>query len=56
MKSELICGALNMTIQRRGLTPKSAKGLILQNDRGSQYCSKAYRKIIKKYLFAESMS
>lgn len=56
MKSDLVCRALQMAIRRRGITPSNCDGLILHSDRGSQYCAKAYRKIISHYGFVQSMS
>ena len=33
-----------------------SKGLVVHSDRGSQYCSHAYHKIIKQHQFTGSMS
>ena len=35
---------------------RPSQGLIVHSDRGSQYCSHAYHKIIKQHLFTGSMS
>ena len=35
---------------------RPSKGLIVHSDRGSQYCSHAYHKIIKQHQFIGSMS
>lgn len=35
---------------------KPSEGLIVQSDRGSQYCSHEYRNMIEKYGFQGSMS
>jgi len=52
MKSQLVCDALKMaTWQRR---PKA--GLIHHSDRGSQYASKAFRKLLRINGFKGSMS
>ncbi len=48
----LVCEALNAAISRRG----SLKGVIVHSDRGSQYCSTAYREIINRRRFIGSMS
>ncbi len=42
MKASLCCDALMMALARRG----SVAGLIHHSDRGSQYCSEEYRKIL----------
>lgn len=52
MKSSLVCDALKMALcQRRPLS-----GLIIHSDRGSQYASKAYRRLLKSYGCIGSMS
>ena len=43
MTQQLMCDALTMALFRRGFP----KGVIIHSDRGSQYCSKAYQKLIK---------
>ena len=43
MTQQLMCDALLMTLFRRGFP----KGVIIHSDRGSQYCSKAYQRLIK---------
>lgn len=52
MKSELVCDALEMALALRG----SPTGVIVHSDRGSQYCSGPYQKLIKKYSLKCSMS
>jgi transposase InsO family protein len=52
MTADLVCKALNMAIKNKG----PSQGLILHCDRGSQYCSYAYHKIIKRHHFKGSMS
>ena len=52
MTADLVCRALNMGIKNK----RPAKGLIVHSDRGSQYCSHAYHKIIKQHQFTGSMS
>ena len=52
MTADLVCSALNMAINNK----KSNQGLIVHSDRGSQYCSHAYHKIIKRHQFIGSMS
>ncbi len=43
MTQQLMCDALTMALFRRGFP----KGVIIHSDRGSQYCSEAYQKLIK---------
>jgi putative transposase len=52
MKAQLVCDALEMAIWQR--RPKA--GLIVHSDRGSQYASKRYRRLLKKHGFIGSMS
>ena len=52
MKSQLVCDALEMAIWQR--RPKD--GLIHHSDRGSQYASKAFRRLLKRHGFQGSMS
>jgi len=52
MKAQLVCDALMMAIWQR--RPKA--GLVVHSDRGSQYASEAYRKLLKAYGFIGSMS
>jgi len=52
MHSRLVCDALTMAIWNR--QPK--KGLICHSDRGSQYASKKYRKLLKSNGYLGSMS
>jgi len=52
MKAQLVCDALTMAIWRR--QPKA--GLIHHSDRGSQYASKAFRRLLKVNGFKGSMS
>ena len=52
MTSQLVYNALNMAIRNQ----KPDKGLIVHSDRGSQYCSHEYRKILEKCGFQGSMS
>lgn len=52
MKAQLVCDALEMAISQR--RPKA--GLIVHSDRGSQYASKIYRRLLKKHGFIGSMS
>lgn len=52
MKATLVCDALKMAIWRRRPKP----GLIHHSDRGSQYASKAFRKLLKQHKFRGSMS
>lgn len=52
LKKELVCSALTMALFRR----KFPKGVIVHSDRGSQYCSYEYRKIINQNNLIGSMS
>lgn len=49
---DLVCSALIMALFRR----KFPEGVIVHSDRGSQYCSDRYRKLIKNYKLIGSMS
>ncbi|WP_390922452.1 IS3 family transposase [Parasedimentitalea psychrophila] len=52
MKRDLAIRALNMAIALR----RPPKGCIHHSDRGSQYCSQDYQKILRQYGFKVSMS
>ena len=52
MHSQLVCDALTMAIWNR----QPAEGLICHSDRGSQYASKKYKKLLSKNGFLGSMS
>jgi transposase InsO family protein len=52
INKELVCNALMMALFKR----KYPKGVMVHSDRGSQYCSKKYLNIIKKYKLIGSMS
>jgi len=52
MKASLVCDALTMAIWQR----KPSAGLIVHSDRGSQYASWQYRRLLKKNGFVGSMS
>jgi len=52
MTADLVCRALNMAIKNK----RPNQRLIVHSDRGSQYCSYDYHKIIKKHKFKGSMS
>jgi transposase InsO family protein len=52
MTQALVCNALMMALFKR----KFPKGVIVHSDRGSQYCSTSYRKIIKDNKLIGSMS
>lgn len=52
MTSDLVVNALQMAIDRR--RPRSE--LIVHSDRGSQYCSDAYQRLLKKHKLKCSMS
>ena len=52
MTSDLVCDALTCALFRRGMP----ENVIIHSDRGSQYCSKDYRALIKKQNSHQSMS
>ena len=52
MKARLVCDALRMAIWRR----QPQAGLIVHSDRGSQYASREYRRLLKIHGFMGSMS
>ena len=52
MKAELACDALTMALWRRGFP----KGVLVHTDRGSQYCSDKYQKLLDKHKLVCSMS
>jgi len=52
MTADLVCKALSMAIGQR----QPAPGLIVHSDRGSQYASHAYRKLLERHQFIGSMS
>jgi putative transposase len=52
LKKELVCSALTMALFRR----KFPKNVIVHSDRGSQYCSHEYRKMLKQNSLIGSMS
>jgi transposase InsO family protein len=52
MKAQLACDALSMAYWHR----RPTAGLIVHTDRGSQYASNRYRKLIKDYRMVASMS
>lgn len=52
MKAQLACDALTMAIWQRRPKP----GLIVHSDRGSQYASQQYRRLLKAHGFVGSMS
>jgi len=52
MKSQLVCDALTMALWNR----QPGAGLICHSDRGSQYASKRYRKLLASQDFIGSMS
>lgn len=52
MSRQLVCDALMMALWRRGFP----RGILFHSDRGSQYCSDDYQKILTHYGFICSMS
>ena len=52
INQELVCNALKRALWRRGFP----KGVIMHTDRGSQYCSNSYQRLLKKHELKCSMS
>lgn len=52
MKANVVCDALRMAMWQR----RPPSGLIVHSDRGSQYASKNYRRLLKAHGFVGSMS
>ena len=52
MSRKLVCDALVMALWRRGFP----RGVLFHSDRGSQYCSSDYQKILTSFGFVCSMS
>lgn len=52
INAALACHALKSALHKRG----NPKGVIVHTDRGSQYCSRAYRRLIQAYGLRASMS
>lgn len=52
MSRQLVCDALMMALWRRGLP----RNVLFHSDRGSQYCSNDYQKLLKSFGFICSMS
>lgn len=52
MSRQLVCDALMMALWRRGFP----RGVLFHSDRGSQYCSSDYQKMLKSFGFICSMS
>jgi putative transposase len=52
MSRQLVCDALMMALWRRGFP----RGVLFHSDRGSQYCSNDYQKLLKSFGFICSMS
>jgi len=52
MSRRLVCDALVMALWRRGFP----KGVLFHSDRGSQYCSNDYQKLLKENGFLSNMS
>jgi putative transposase len=52
MTRELVCDTLVMALWRRGFP----RGVLCHSDRGSQYCSEDYQKLLKNYGLICSMS
>jgi putative transposase len=52
MSAQLVCDALQLACWRRRPQP----GRLMHSDRGSQYASDSYRKLIKQFRMTQSMS
>jgi transposase InsO family protein len=52
MEQQLVCDALQAALLVRG----NPKGVMVHSGQGSQYCSKAFRKLLEKHGLTQSMS
>lgn len=52
MKAKLVCNALQMALWRRAMP----SGVIVHSDRGSQYCSKRFQRLVTRHSLRCSMS
>lgn len=52
INAALVCHALKSALHKRG----NPKDVIVHTDQGSQYCSRAYRRLIYAYELHASMS
>jgi len=52
MTADLVCNALTMALWRRHMP----RGVIMHTDRGSQYCSKDYPRLLDAHSLSCSMS
>jgi len=52
MTADLVCDAFNMALDRRG----HPKRVLVHSDRGSQYCSTPFRRLLARYRCIQSMS
>jgi transposase InsO family protein len=52
MEQHIVCDALQAALLVRG----KPKGVMIHSDQGSQYCSKAFRKLLVKHELTQSMS
>ena len=52
INAALVCHALKSALHKRGYP----RGVIVHTDRGSQYCSRAYQRLIQAYKLHASMS
>jgi putative transposase len=52
MSAKLVCDALQMAYWRR----RPPAGLLMHSDRGSQYASEEYRKLLRQFHMTQSMS
>ena len=52
INADLVCHALKSALHKRG----KPKGVIVHTDRGSQYCSRRYQRLIKAQGMHASMS
>ena len=53
MRTSLVCRALGMAIRNRGA---SLNGTIFHTDRGSQYCSQSFQRLLESHGMLSSMS
>lgn len=52
MEAKLVCDALEMALSNRGYPT----GVLIHSDQGSQYCSRQYQDLLKRYRMVCSMS
>ncbi len=56
LEAELVCDAFERAVQTRGSAGLAGIGKLFHSDRGSQYASELFSKVLKKHGFEPSMS